>query len=116
MNALLRPAGGGLALFALSFALGAPSPALGQVDAAAAQALAEKHLCLACHKVDAKVVGPGYREVAAKYAGDPAAAEKLNQKIAKGGKGVWGNIPMPPNKDVPEGDIKTLVAWILSLK
>jgi cytochrome c len=80
--------------------------------ARADEALAKKHNCLACHQVDKKVVGPSYREIAKKYKGQNVAA-KLEQKVKKGGQGVWGNVPMPPNPAVPDGDIKTLVEWIL---
>jgi cytochrome c len=83
-------------------------------DAAATQLLT-KYNCQACHTVDKKLVGPSYKEVAAKYAGDPAAPAKLEQKVKNGGSGVWGTIPMPPN-NVPDADLKTLVAWILAQK
>ena len=83
-------------------------------DAAATQLLT-KYNCQACHTVDKKLVGPGYKEVAAKYAGDKAAPAKLAEKVKKGGGGVWGAIPMPPN-NVPDADLKTLVEWILALK
>ena len=83
-------------------------------DAAATQLLA-KYNCQACHTVDKKLVGPAYKEVAAKYAGDSGAAAKLEQKVKNGGTGVWGQIPMPPN-NVPDADLKTLVEWILALK
>ena len=85
-----------------------------QGDSANATALAEKHLCLSCHRVDAKLVGPAYRDVAAKYKGDPAALDKLVAKVMRGGKGVWGPTPMPANKDVPEADVRTIVTWVLS--
>ncbi len=84
-------------------------------DAAAAKQLAQKYNCLACHAVDKKLVGPAYNDVAAKYKGDAGAEAKLIAKVKNGGGGVWGTIPMPPN-NVPEGDIKTMVTWILSLK
>ena len=83
-------------------------------DAAATQLLT-KYNCQACHTVDKKLVGPSYKEVAAKYAGDNAAPAKLEQKIKNGGSGVWGAVPMPPN-NVPDADLKTLVAWILAQK
>jgi cytochrome c len=83
-------------------------------DAAATQLLA-KYNCQACHTVDKKLVGPAYKEVAAKYAGDASAPAKLQQKVKNGGSGVWGAIPMPPN-NVPDADLKTLVDWILALK
>jgi cytochrome c len=86
-----------------------------QADADSGMALAEKHLCLSCHKVDAKLVGPAYKDVAAKYKGDPAALDKLVSKVMKGGKGVWGTTPMPANKDVPEADVRVIVTWVLSL-
>jgi cytochrome c len=84
--------------------------------AQANEALAKKHNCFACHAVDKKVVGPSYQEVAAKYRSDPNAAGKLFDKVKKGGAGVWGPVPMPPNTQVPDADIKTLVSWILSQK
>ena len=84
--------------------------------ARASQELAKKHNCLACHTVDKKVVGPSYKEVAAKYRGDKSAEAKLAEKVKKGGTGVWGQVPMPPNTTVPDADIKALVSWIISLK
>jgi cytochrome c len=78
--------------------------------------LAKKHNCLACHTVDKKLVGPSYKEVAAKYSGDASAPAKLFDKVKKGGQGVWGQVPMPPNPQVPDADVKALVSWILSQK
>jgi cytochrome c len=78
--------------------------------------LAQKKNCLACHAVDKKVIGPSYQEVAAKYAGQKDAADKLAQKILKGGSGVWGPVPMPANTQVNEAEAKTLATWILSTK
>ena len=91
--------------------------ALGQakVDPKAAEALMTKSGCVACHAVDKKVIGPSYKDVAAKYKNDKDAATKLAAKVKAGGQGVWGPIPMPPNAQVPDADIKTLVAWILTL-
>ena len=86
-----------------------------QVKADAAKALAEKNLCLSCHKLEGKLVGPSYRDVANKYKGVAEADAKLIANIKKGGKGVWGNVPMPPVKDVSDEDLKAMVAWILSL-
>lgn len=83
---------------------------------AASEELAKKHNCLACHAVDKKIVGPAYKEVADKYRGDKTAEAKLVDKAKKGGVGVWGQIPMPPNATVPDADIKALVKWILSQK
>ena len=86
------------------------------LPAAASEELAKKHNCLACHAVDKKIVGPAYKEVAAKYRGDKAAEAMLFDKVKKGGVGVWGQIPMPPNATVPDADIKALVKWVLSQK
>src|SRR5437870_10665826 len=85
-------------------------PALAQAD------LAQKKNCMACHAVDKKVVGPAYKDVAAKYAGQKDAAAKLAEKIQKGGSGVWGPVPMPANTQVNEAEAKQLAAWVLSLK
>jgi cytochrome c len=82
----------------------------------ASEQLAREKNCLACHAVDNKLVGPGYKEVAAKYKGDKSAEDKLAQKVMKGGSGVWGQIPMPANPQVSAAEAKTLVKWILSLK
>ena len=78
--------------------------------------LAKEKNCLACHAVDSKLVGPAYKEVAAKYKSDKSAEDKLAQKVMKGGSGVWGQIPMPANPQVSAAEAKTLVKWILSLK
>lgn len=80
------------------------------------EALAKKHNCLACHAVDKKLVGPAYKDVAAKYRNDAGAEAKLADKVKKGGQGVWGQVPMPPNPQVPDADVKALVKWILSQK
>ena len=80
------------------------------------QALATAKNCMACHAVDKKLVGPAYKEVATKYAGDKAAVDKLAAKILKGGSGVWGAVPMPANAQVNEAEAKKLAAWVLTLK
>lgn len=80
------------------------------------QALASSKNCMACHAVATKVVGPSFKEVAAKYAGDKTAVDKLSAKVIKGGMGVWGPIPMPANSQVSEAEAKKLVAWILATK
>ena len=77
------------------------------------EAMAKKYNCLACHAVDKKVVGPAYRDIAKKYKGDAGAEAKLIEKVKKGGSGVWGPIPMPPNTAVPDADVKALVEWVL---
>ncbi len=78
--------------------------------------LAQKNNCLACHAIDKKLVGPSYKDIAAKYKSDKTAEAKLAEKIKKGGTGVWGQIPMPPNANVADADIKALVKWILATK
>ncbi len=84
--------------------------------AQANEELAKKNNCTACHAIDKKLVGPAYKEVAAKYKGDKKAEAMLIEKVKKGGTGVWGQIPMPPNVAVKDEDIKTLVKWVLALK
>ena len=86
------------------------------VPAMADQALATSKNCMACHAVDKKLVGPSYKDVAAKYAGQKDAVEKLAAKIIKGGSGVWGPIPMPPNAQVNEADAKKLATWVMTQK
>lgn len=90
--------------------------AAASTPAMADMALAASKNCMACHAVDKKIVGPAYKEVAAKYQGDKAAADKLASKIMKGGSGVWGAIPMPANPQVNEAEAKKLAAWVLSAK
>ena len=91
--------------------------AAGVMSAGAVQAdeaLAKSKNCLSCHAVDKKVVGPAYKDVAKKYTAKDEAM--LANKIIKGGKGSWGEVPMPPNPSVTPDDAKKLVKWILSLK
>jgi len=95
---------------ALSLAAGAVL----SLPAQASEELAKKYMCLTCHTVDKKLVGPSYHDVAAKYKGDKAAEAKLVDKVKKGGVGVWGQIPMPPNDKVPDADLKALVKWVLT--
>jgi cytochrome c len=92
------------------------APAHAVLDNAKAEAMMKKDGCAACHSIDKKIVGPAYTEVAAKYKGDKNAQAALEKKVKDGGVGVWGQIPMPPNAQVPAGDIKELVTWILALK
>jgi cytochrome c len=77
--------------------------------------LAQQKGCLACHSVDKKIVGPAYKDVAKKYAGQAGAADKLAAKIQKGGSGSWGTVPMPPNNVTP-AEAKELATWVLSQK
>ena len=83
--------------------------------AAADEALAKSKNCLSCHATDKKVVGPSYKDVAAKYKGQGDAVAKLAAKIKAGGKGVWGEVPMPPNK-VSDEEAKKLATWVLATK
>jgi cytochrome c len=91
------------------------SSALVAAPAFASQELAQKKNCMSCHGVDKKIVGPSFQDVAAKYAADKTAVDKLAQKIQKGGAGVWGPIPMPPNQ-VTEAEAKTLAQWVMAQK
>jgi cytochrome c len=98
------------ALFALLAATTVAAPALADT------ALATAKNCMACHAVDKKLVGPAYKDVASKYAGQKDAVDKLAVKIVKGSVGVWGPVPMPANTQVSEAEAKKLAAWVLSLK
>ncbi len=91
-------------------ALAAAAPAF------ADQALATAKNCMTCHAIDKKLVGPAYKDVAAKYAGQKDVVDKLATKIMKGGSGVYGPVPMPANTQVNEAEAKKLAAWVLSLK
>ena len=97
-------------LFALAAAVSITTPVL------ADQALAQAKNCLSCHSIDKKIVGPAYKDVAKKYAGQKDAADKLASKIMKGGAGVWGVVPMAVNSQVNEAEAKKLANWVLSLK
>ena len=98
------------------FALIAAVAAVVAGPALASQELATKKNCMACHAVDKKLVGPAYKEVAAKYAGQKDAVAKLATKIQKGGVGAWGQVPMPANPQVSADEAKTLATWVLSVK
>ena len=92
---------------------------LALAGASAAQSpedLLKKNGCTACHAVDKKVIGPAFKDVAAKYAGDKEAVDKLAKKVQKGGTGVWGTAVMPANPQVSDAEAKQLVTWILGLK
>jgi cytochrome c len=99
------------ALFAL-----AATTLMATTPAFADQALAQAKNCMACHAVDKKLVGPSYKDVAAKYASDKTAVDKLAVKILKGGSGVWGPVPMPANAQVNEAEAKKLAAWVMTQK
>ena len=90
--------------------------AAGFAQAQSADDLLKKHACTACHAIDKKMVGPAYKDVAAKYRGNAQAQTMLMEKVKKGGVGNWGQVPMPPNAAVPDADIKTMVAHILAIK
>ncbi|WP_353235614.1 c-type cytochrome [Diaphorobacter ruginosibacter] len=97
-------------LITLAMTLAVAAPAF------ADQAMATSKNCMACHSVDKKLVGPAFKEIAAKYAGQAGAADKLADKIVKGGSGVWGPVPMPANAQVNAAEAKKLATWVLSLK
>ncbi len=97
-----------VAIAALTAGIAVSTPALADLQLATAKN------CMACHAVDKKLVGPSYKDVAAKYAGQKDAIDKLAVKVMKGGSGVWGPVPMPANAQVSADEAKKLVAWILS--
>lgn len=83
-------------------------------DSADALSIVKKNNCLGCHAVSSQVVGPSYRDVAKKYQKDAAAPDKLFAKVRNGGAFVWGEIPMPPNPNISDADLHTVIAWILA--
>jgi len=105
-----------LALLAGVAALALTSTSGWAADSAAALELAKKSGCLACHSVEKKVVGPAWKEVSEKYKGNTEMKAKLVAKVKTGGKGVWGEVPMPPySPRVADADIETLVTFVLSI-
>jgi cytochrome c len=100
----------------LAMGLSVAGGAHAALDKAGAEALMKKDGCAACHEIDKKLVGPAFRDVAAKYKGDKDAPARLRDKVKKGGVHVWGEMAMPPNVLASDADIKELVDWILSLK
>lgn len=97
-------------LITIALALTAAAPAFADL------ALAKSKNCMACHAVDRKLVGPSFKDIAAKYASQKDATDKLAAKIVKGGGGVWGPVPMPANAALNEVDAKTLAAWVMTQK
>ena len=97
-------------LITLALSLGVAAPALADL------ALAKSKNCMACHAVDKKLVGPSFKDVAAKYASQKDATDKMAAKIINGGGGVWGPVAMPANAAVNDADAKKLAAWVLTLK
>ena len=88
-------------------------PMLNPQQMVQAQKVAQAKGCMACHGVDKKIVGPSYKDIAAKYKGNPAVVAQLSQKVIKGGGGVWGPVPMPPNAVTPQ-ESEMLTKWVLS--
>jgi cytochrome c len=78
--------------------------------------LAQANGCMTCHQIDKKVLGPSFKDIAAKYKGDKAAEATLVKKVKDGGKGVWGDMVMPPNAHVKDADIAAIVKWTLAQK
>ncbi|MFC5523849.1 c-type cytochrome [Polaromonas jejuensis] len=99
-----------LAIASVAAGVAVSTPALADLQLATAKN------CMACHAVDKKLVGPSFKDVAAKYAGQKDAADKLAAKVMKGGSGVWGPVPMPANTQVNPDEAKKLVAWVLTQK
>ncbi len=101
-------------LFVSVVALGVMA-VVGNASAATGEELAKSNNCLSCHSVDAKLVGPSFKDVSKKYKGQADAQTKLADKVKKGGSGNWGSVPMPPNPNVKDDDLKTILTWVLGL-
>lgn len=112
VSALFQPKGTDMKKIVLALAMTAAATAPAFADLA----LATSKNCMACHAVDKKLVGPSYKDVAAKYKTDKSAVDKLAAKIIKGGSGVWGAVPMPANPQVNEAEAKKLAAWVMTSK
>ena len=97
-------------MITIALAFGMTAPAIADT------ALATSKNCMACHAVDKKLVGPSFKDVARRYAGQADAAAKLASKIVKGGGGVWGPVPMPANNRVSDEEARKLATWVLGLK
>ena len=97
-----------VAIATLATAFAASTPAFADM------ALATTKNCMACHAVDKKLVGPSYKDIATKYAGQADAVDKLAAKVVKGGSGAWGPVPMPANAQINDADAKKLVTWIMA--
>ncbi|RBA23603.1 c-type cytochrome [Herminiimonas fonticola] len=98
----------------LFLSLGATSIVHAAEDNSRAIALSNRSACMACHAVERKMVGPSYKDVAAKYAGDAAAPDRLAKKIKSGSSGVWGSVPMPPQPSLSDADVRVLADWVLA--
>ncbi|SCK05160.1 c-type cytochrome [Vogesella sp. LIG4] len=91
-------------------------PAIARAEPSAAETLAKKSGCFACHSVQRKIIGPAYIDVADRYDGEKGAVDKLVRKVKDGGSGVWGPAGMPPHPQLKDEDIRTIVTWVLGLK
>ena len=96
-------------LIVLALAAMAATPAMASAE------LAKAKNCMACHAIDKKIVGPGFKEIAAKYAGQKAVEAKLATKIVQGGAGAWGTMPMPPNA-LSQQEAAALAKWVMAQK
>ena len=104
----------------MHFSLFALLPALIAAGASmpvqASPELARKHGCISCHAPERKLIGPAYKDIAARYQGQADAVGRLSEKIRSGGSGVWGRVVMPPHRSVPDAELKTLVEWVLATR
>lgn len=112
---LIKVNGENMKSIIVNMAVAAGLMVAGSAMAADMPDVAKKNNCVACHAIDKKVVGPSWKDIAAKYKGDATAAAKLSDKIKKGGSGVWGSMPMPANPKVSDADMKEMVTFILGL-
>ena len=99
--------------------IAATAATMGLLLASVAQAdekIAQASGCMTCHQIDKKILGPSFKDIAAKYKGNKAAEATLAKKVKDGGSGVWGDMLMPPNAHVKDADIAALVKWVLAQK
>ncbi|CAH2930290.1 MAG: Cytochrome c551/c552 [uncultured Paraburkholderia sp.] len=109
-----RAVAGVLIVLTLGAAAGLSGPAAFAADAPHGQRIANANVCMGCHAVDRKLVGPSFQQIAARYKGDAQAAARLARKVKEGGSGVWGMIPMPAHQSMSDADILAVVDWVLA--
>ncbi|KVA71446.1 c-type cytochrome [Burkholderia ubonensis] len=88
--------------------------AIAHADVGDGLKVARGNACMGCHAVDRKLVGPSFKDIAARYKGDPQAVAKLSKKVKEGGSGVWGAIPMPAHPRMSDADVRSVVEWVLA--
>ncbi|MDN3221457.1 c-type cytochrome [Pseudomonas nunensis] len=109
----VQPLTKGAMVATLILSLGTLASVLWPVQAAASQALVQSYACVGCHQANARVVGPSWKDISQKYGDGKATAEQIASSIKAGSTGKWGSIPMPPQAQVSDADLKSIAQWLL---